>query len=100
MAKWKYNAAKKLTRATFSPPLVLQAIDDSEEGGWNISGAACYRNIEQLKKYDRGFLFSKGPIIKAAKDLENKAKKIVDFKLVKEEGKCERVELVISLWKT
>ena len=92
MAKWKYNAAKKLTRATFSPPLVLQAIDDSEEGGWNISGAACYRNIEQLKKYDRGFLFSKGPIIKAAKDLENEAKKIVDFKLVKEERICEHVE--------
>ena len=92
MTTWKGNVAKKLTRATFSPPLVLQAIDSSDEGGWNISGAACYRNIQQLNKYERGFLFSKGPIIRAAQDLEREARTIVDFKLVKEEGQSERVE--------
>ena len=92
MENWKGNVAKKLTRAAFSPPLVLQAIDNSAESGCNISGAACYRNIQQLKKYERGFLFSKGPIVRAARDLENGAKKMIDFKLVQEEGKSERVK--------
>ena len=81
--------ATKLTRATFSPQLVLQAIDDSTEGGWNIPGALCYQNIQQLQKYERGFLFLKGPIVCTAHGLEEEARKIVNFKLVKQEGKCE-----------
>ena len=86
------KVATKMTRAVFSPPKVLRKTDKSEEGSYNISGAACFRSIQQLKKYERGFLFSKSSIVRAANQLEVHAKTIIDWDLIKEEGEAERVE--------
>ena len=90
--KHNKDSAQKITRATFIPSKVLKAVDNSDQGGFNISGAACYRSIQSLKKYQRGFLFSKSLIYRAARDLEKEAKSINDYKLIKEENKGERVE--------
>ena len=50
--------ATKLTCACFSPAKVLRQADQSEEGSFNLTGAGCFRAIQKLKKYKRGFLFS------------------------------------------
>ena len=94
MNNWKSKMAKKITQATYSPPLVLQSINNLGQGGFNFSGATCYRNIEKLAKYERGFLFSKGLIVRASRYLENEAKKIINWNLVRNEGKIEQIEYI------
>ena len=44
------------------------------------------------KKYERGFLFSKLSITKAAKELEDEASKIIPWNLIKEQNQGEQVE--------
>ena len=82
----------KLTRVCFSPPKVLRQADHSKEGSFNLTGAGCFRKIQKLKKYKRGFLFSQATITRVAKELEEEAKQIVDWHLIKIEGEGERVE--------
>ena len=60
---------KKIVRMEFCAWKVLRAIDSSEQGGLNITGANIYRQVQHLEKYERGFLVSKGPVVRASKDL-------------------------------
>ena len=52
MKQHNSNTATKMARAIFTPAKVLKMVDNSDQGGCNISGAACYRTIQNLKKYD------------------------------------------------
>ena len=70
------NKATKMIRAIFTPAKVLKMVDNSDQGDSNRSRAACYRTIQNLKKYQRGFLFSKSSIIRALNSLEIEAKSI------------------------
>ena len=92
MKQHNSNTATKMARAIFTPAKVLKMVDNSDQGGCNISGAACYRTIQNLKKYQRGFLFSKSSIVRAANKLEIEAKSINNYKLINEENEGERVE--------
>ena len=70
------SKAKNMTRTVFAPELVLRGVDMSSlGGGLKFSGCALYTHIKGLKKYERGFLFSKSSIVQAAKELEAEAKK-------------------------
>ena len=70
------SKAKNMTRAVFAPELVLRGVDMSPlAGGLNFSGYVLYTHIKGLKKYERGFIFSKFSIVRAAKELEVEAKK-------------------------
>ena len=87
--KHHFKIAKKIARTTFSPPKVLRMADKAEQGGFNISGAGCFRTILRLKTYERGFLFSKSPITKASKDLKGATSEIIPWELIKEENEGE-----------
>ena len=80
------KCCKKLTPAAFSPPVFLQAIDNSTKSGFNISGEACYRNIQQLKNMNVGSYFPRGQLRELLATW-NMKQKMIDFKFVKEEGK-------------
>ena len=85
--------ATQLSRAVFAPEKVLKKVDLSPiGGGLNFSGCTLYAHVQELQKHERGFLFSKSSIVRAARELETEAKKINDFGLVHKEEESERVE--------
>ena len=86
------QVVKKLARIEFCAWKVLRAIDSSEQGGLNITGAAIYQSVQQLQKYERGFLISKGPVVRASRELEQKVKTMIDWHVVRLPGEGERIE--------
>ena len=81
MKNHNLKTATALTRATFSPPKVLLQMETAQDGSYNITGVGCFWSIQSLKKYERGFLFSKSSISNAAKELEREAKFLCNYKV-------------------
>ena len=75
--------AQKMVRVILSPWRILKGIDLSHQGGLNITGAAIYFLIQSLEKYERGFLFSKTPVVNPSKSLEEEATKYIDWTSIK-----------------
>ena len=64
--------AKKLTRATFSPLKVLKMADKAQQGGFNISGADCFRAIQSLKNTNAASCFQSCPSQRQQRSLKMK----------------------------
>ena len=72
---------KKVTRDVFRPWKLRKKCDESDQGGINVSGCGQIREVQNLQRYERGFLPAKSPIARAGKKLEEEARKYIDWEV-------------------
>ena len=75
---------KELTsksREVFRPWKLRKMCDECDQGGINASGCGQMREVQELRKYERGLLPEKTPIVRAGYALEAEAKKYIDWEL-------------------